>query len=1521
MKLLRSCFLGVLLFTLASGLAYAQTITPKVSVNYGNSYVLTEKGEVYSFGHNEWGELGQGNINRNDIPGALDLSNMGGKKIWKLGEGISTTHQLLIAEDSTLYGYGENIYYQMGSSYSPSNDHIPSPVNSTALAGRKIVQAVQNDNSSYVLTDSGYVYTAGSNNNGYLGLGTTADPIQNFTRIDTAAFNGEKIVKISSGKTHRLFLSENGTVFAVGENVNGQLSTGNTYGQTVPVPINTSTLGGKTVIDIATSQGASMVLTQDGSVFTCGNYRNEGLGQGNITQDVHLFTEVDQTHISGKKMIQIAMKDGSGYMLSSDGTLYGMGGTGFIKQNGSDIASNIPIEITNSTFVDGTISEFHVGGIPSTADQDHILLKTSTGTWYALGHSTRGQTGTGYTTYLETPKPVNLSEVQGDSLVQVEGGNYKTFFLDNDGIAYSTGYRAPLYESGSDAEPSRLNGRTLIQGVATPQKMDLSNLAGKTVIDVVAGPKQAFLLTKDGEVYGTGRAAGGHLGTTDSVDVYIPEKIDYSNIGGKKIIKIASGGTNDDQSPQGHTLLLAEDGTVFSFGDNAYGQLGLGDRVNRNIPTPLTDPVIASKKIVDIAANGRNSLFIAEDGTVLLCGIGGNGEMGFGDTNDRLVPTVLNTGDLSGVKIVEGVIGTTGNSTTYSHFLLRSSDNRLFSFGEGSDGQLAQGSKTNNYVPTEIAASSYDNKTPVGIAAGYHTDMVRMADGSLYSAGNVNRVGFDTFTFTDYSSLTRVEGDLKNRFVTDMATFDEFSIAALDDGTVLTFGDYNKTQFYYGNLGNGEPKPSNQNVPTEVKNLNVLKSPIPTTNLALHLDAGRGLTQSGDSVTTWADLGSLGNDGTQATLAQRPVLIDSAINNRRAIRFNGTDSYLTLPTAATLGIQNSDYEMFVVAKSATVNSNVNFLVAGGAEQYELHLNGSSGARFIPNTGNYIDVGTTGEFSDTTAQLFNVRATDTQGILSVNGNETVDAGNAQSADNSTLRLGVRSGDGYWFKGDIAEVIMYSGVLSDPDRKKVEDYLYKKYQIQNYKASSGQLTGTEGWRLLSSPVIDSTYATLLSSLWTQGFTGANIETGTPNVYSWPTASTNPDATNWTAIANIDDPLPPGKGMLVYVFSDDNGPDVAGDAGFPKTLSLEGREPDTDQDLTSLLNANVNGWALVGNPYRKDIDWDAFTKSGLSGSVYVYDANAASWKTWNGTSGGLTGGQIGAFNAFFVQTMSKDPTLTIPTSAKSDSANSFLGKEMPNDKPISFSLDLQSNDGLKNSAWFQFSKEASTGLDKKDAHQLSPLSSSYVLLASKTAASSLLDINNRPYPEKKITIPLYFESTESGKFTLSLNKANVTDGWDIRILDHSSGNLSSLDHSFSFDYQSPKNKRTDVNPQTLVNPVLKAKSTASERFSLVINPTTNSANKPGSDLPKKVALNQNYPNPFNPTTVIRYAVPAKAQVKLSIYNVLGQRVQTLINAQKSPGRYQVSFDGSHLASGLYFYKLKVGAKIITKKMTLIK
>jgi photosystem II stability/assembly factor-like uncharacterized protein len=92
-------------------------------------------------------------------------------------------------------------------------------------------------------------------------------------------------------------------------------------------------------------------------------------------------------------------------------------------------------------------------------------------------------------------------------------------------------------------------------------------------------------------------------------------------------------------------------------------------------------------------------------------------------------------------------------------------------------------------------------------------------------------------------------------------------------------------------------------------------------------------------------------------------------------------------------------------------------------------------------------------------------------------------------------------------------------------------------------------------------------------------------------------------------------------------------------------------------------------------------------------------------------------------------------------------------------------------------------------------------------------------------------------------------------------------------------------------------------------------------GTEVPRGFSLDQNYPNPFNPSTTIKYALPSRSHVTLTVYNTLGQSVRELVNGEMEAGCHSVSFDASGLASGVYFYRIRAGDFVSTKRLLLLR
>ena len=129
---------------------------------------------------------------------------------------------------------------------------------------------------------------------------------------------------------------------------------------------------------------------------------------------------------------------------------------------------------------------------------------------------------------------------------------------------------------------------------------------------------------------------------------------------------------------------------------------------------------------------------------------------------------------------------------------------------------------------------------------------------------------------------------------------------------------------------------------------------------------------------------------------------------------------------------------------------------------------------------------------------------------------------------------------------------------------------------------------------------------------------------------------------------------------------------------------------------------------------------------------------------------------------------------------------------------------------------------------------------------------------------------------------------------------------------EYPLPVSQVRDVSGASLPDPVIRYESDA-----------VNIVEAEGlKDIPGRYTLEQNYPNPFNPATTIRYGIPEQSNVRLEVYNALGQRIKTLVdNEEQQPGYYQVIFNAANIASGVYFYRLQAGGYTEIKRMVLVR
>lgn len=483
------------------------------------------------------------------------------------------------------------------------------------------------------------------------------------------------------------------------------------------------------------------------------------------------------------------------------------------------------------------------------------------------------------------------------------------------------------------------------------------------------------------------------------------------------------------------------------------------------------------------------------------------------------------------------------------------------------------------------------------------------------------------------------------------------------------------------------------------------------------------------------------------------------------------------------------------------------------------------------------------------------------------------------------------------------------------------------VGNHRMNVMEIIGTEGWRMMSSPMAGLSYDSLLKDLWTQGFTGADEESGISNVLTW-----NEVTREFESISNISDIPEPEQGFIVYVFDDQDYDETAD--GFPKTILLEGNMESNSVSpalsFTDTEDEENDGWNLIGNPYAFPLNWAAgtgWTKTNIDASFYVWNAADGEYQSHNGSSGTLPDSLIAPAQGFWVKANAESPQLTLTQDVRGSEGLLLKKTIIPE---IKFILTAEQ---MSSATLIAFNEHAQIEKDGLDAFKLQSLNSEFISLFTILEDGTSMDVNSFPIQiNEPISINLDYQLSLKNVKGMQLSWAvnGIPDDWKITISDNKTGRIINLKNGNSIEFNDQdKVKKNTIgeaeNPDKptfqLSSPKLvKSKSSAS-RFMVTITSVTSTSIDVNSDLPETFNMDQNYPNPFNPSTVISYQLPENSKVQLQVFDVLGRQVAELVNGQVEAGYHQVTFEARNLASGMYIYRLQAGSTVITKKLTLIK
>ncbi|MDH4163107.1 MAG: RCC1 repeat-containing protein [Nitrospirota bacterium] len=568
-----------------------------------HSAALKGDGTVWTWGDNFHGQLGDG-ARRTIRPRPQLAQNLYQVKAIAAGNNIT----LALRQDGTVWAWGNNENRQLGDGSKAQSRALPVQVQGLT----DVITLASSGNVSLALRSDGTVWTWGL---AFNGAGANAAP-----QTPAKVAGVGPAAAIAAGHDHFLVLCRDGTVWAWGKNEFGQVGDGSTVERRGPV----SVAGLTDVAAIAAGGKHSVALKKDGTVWAW------GLVRAMRTKNYLEACSPSPAAIAGLQDITaIAAGDGHTIALKKDGTIWGWG-RGSQSQLGGRVA----------TMTDTVVQVTDLTGVARiAAGWDHNLAMLMNGTLVTWGYNEYGQTGDGSQGLTEhgsktfnksvlgkrTPGPVAWSvpaAPQGDrpkrSVKTVSLGGTHSGILMDDGTVWVWGDNS-YQQLGGRADITTPDGKLLSAVFHKEKPFPMVGLSSIIAIDM--GMFHSLVLRNDRTVAQWGRSYDDSAYEQKIDSFGLSERIahDRSMSSGRGKPAAAMSGVVGEltdvaavSAGAGFSLALRQDGTVWAWGVNSYGQLGDGTTAHRKVPKPVQE----LSGITAIAAGGNYAVALANDGSV-----------------------------------------------------------------------------------------------------------------------------------------------------------------------------------------------------------------------------------------------------------------------------------------------------------------------------------------------------------------------------------------------------------------------------------------------------------------------------------------------------------------------------------------------------------------------------------------------------------------------------------------------------------------------------------------------------------------------------------------------------------------------------------------------------------------------------------------------------------------------------------------------------------------------------------------
>ena len=883
--------------TTTTGILAGKTIIA-IAAGPNHSLALCADGTLAAWGGNASGELGNGDYSDSSVPVAVTSSGVPADRT-PVAIGAGSSHNLALCSNGTMVAWGYGGYGQLGNG-STETSRVPVNVTTTGvLAGKTVAAIAVGGDHNLALCTNGAVVAWGKNDSSQLGRSGADSSVP----LSVSVWSGKSVATIGAGNAHSFVFYTEGTLSGWGNNFDGQLGNGSTSDRTSPTWLTTSTLpDGARIGQLAVGSQAhhtmalvALPLSNNSSLAALGvspgvfEQAFSASMKAYTVRVLHGTTEVRLTPtvanafatvtvngipvVSGTaspaipwspgnpaSRVQVTAPDGSSttYQITfrEDATLAGLSlSLGSLIPAFSPSVTQYTAQVANAT---AAIAITPTGTDPSATiavngqavvsgnASEPVSLALET-TQIPITVTATDGTAMTYTVTVLRPGPLEFTYPSASAVPVTSAGYIATGLSVNLALGFTPAGPVNLTvvnNTGPDAIIDQFTN--LYQGQLV--NLTRNGITYPFVADYFGGTGNDLVLRwGNNQAYGWGPNTAGQLGTGTTALSNVPVPVSSSGfLSGLSIIALAKGGS--------HSLALGADGTLAAWGSNAYGQLGIGNTVNRTVPAAVVmTGALAGKRVTAIAAGNYHNLALCADGTVVGWGRSDYGQIG---AHDSAVPIVIPaTGALTGKKVIaiaagawhslalcaDGSIvgwgsnayGNLGDGRTdpvvvdpvattlsgvlagktmiaiaagFGHSLALAADGTVAAWGYNNSGELGDGTTTNSSVPVAVTTTGLlAGKTVVAISAGYSHSLALCSDGSL-AAWGLNSLGALGNNSTTSSSVpvavvtTGILG-LGGKKITAISAGNSFSNALCSDGTLAAWGIANA-------LGNGASSPS-----------------------------------------------------------------------------------------------------------------------------------------------------------------------------------------------------------------------------------------------------------------------------------------------------------------------------------------------------------------------------------------------------------------------------------------------------------------------------------------------------------------------------------------------------------------------------------------------------------------------------------------------------------------------------------------------------------------------------------------